>query len=93
MKDTNKKILQFPTPPDETMGTTAFFQVGSTRFAIHWSIQHLPAAKPMLPLVPRAKDTTGPIRSIKSAPEAPEGLKPPRTRTRKSGRFINASAG
>ena len=83
MKDTNKKILQFPKPPDEIMGTTAFFQVGSTRFAIHWSIQHLPPAKPMLRLVPRAKDTTGPIRS-RVPPKAPEGLKPSRARTTKS---------
>lgn len=58
MKNRNQNILQFPTPQEEPFPTTVFFQIGSTRFAIHMHIENLPPAEPRLRLVPKADTTT-----------------------------------
>jgi hypothetical protein len=55
MKNPNKKILQFPAPKGEPFPTTVFFQVGSTRFAIHMHIEELPPAEPRPRLVSQDK--------------------------------------
>jgi hypothetical protein len=48
MKNRPKKVLPFPTPPEEPLASTIIVQIGNDRFAIHWEIEELP---PTLPLV------------------------------------------
>ena len=42
------KILPFPTRPEEPAAETVVFQVGNDRFAVHWAIEELPPAAPLL---------------------------------------------
>jgi len=76
VKNRNKKILQFPTPPEEPLLTTVIFQVGSTRFAMHWSIEALPPAELQLRLVPQVNQITKRIHSSENIAAAPENSKP-----------------
>jgi len=76
VKNRNKKILQFPTPPEEPLLTTVIFQVGSTRFAMHWSIEALPPAELQLRLVPQVNQINKRIHSSENIAAAPENSKP-----------------
>ena len=76
MGNTSKKILQFPAPHEEPSAATVFFQIGSTRFAIHWSIEEPPPAEPPLRLVPKATKTTNGLYSPESFGAKPEYFKP-----------------
>jgi len=49
MKNRQKKVLQFPTPHQEPGASTIVIQIGGERFAIHWEIEDLPPAAPLLP--------------------------------------------
>jgi hypothetical protein len=40
--------LPFPTPPAEPLDATIIVQVGEDRFAIHWEIEELPPASPLV---------------------------------------------
>jgi len=42
MKNRQKKVLQFPTPPEEPRAQTILCQIGNERFAIHYEIEDLP---------------------------------------------------
>ena len=55
MKKSEKKVLPFPTPPKEPAATTIICQIGNERFAIHWEIEDLPPAAPLLRLQPPAR--------------------------------------
>jgi hypothetical protein len=44
-----QKILHFPKPPEEPGAQTIICQIGHERFAIHYEIEDLPPAAPMLP--------------------------------------------
>jgi hypothetical protein len=48
MKNRQKKVLPFPTPPEEPVASTIIVQVGKDRFAIHWEIEELPPASPVV---------------------------------------------
>jgi hypothetical protein len=48
MNNSRKKILQFPKPPEEPAASTIVCQIGSERFAIHYQIEDLPPARPLL---------------------------------------------
>ena len=48
MKNRQKNVLPFPSPPEEPEVTTIIVQIGNERFAIHWEVEDLPpAAKPL----------------------------------------------
>ena len=49
MKNNQKKVLQFPKPPEEPEAQTIVCQIGNERFAIHYEIEDLPPAAPVLP--------------------------------------------
>ena len=56
----NEKVLSFPKPRGEPEGSTIIVQIGTDRFAIHWQIEDLPRAVPLLwwkPEIPRATST------------------------------------
>jgi hypothetical protein len=55
MKNLEKKVLPFPTPPDEPGISTITVQIGSERFAIHWEVEELPPLPPLLPLLLRKR--------------------------------------
>jgi hypothetical protein len=48
MNNRQKKVLAFPTPPEEPLASTIVIQIGKDRFAIHWEIENLPPAAPLL---------------------------------------------
>jgi hypothetical protein len=49
MKNSQKKVLPFPEPPEEPAASPIVVQIGSERFAIHWEIEDLPpAAAPLV---------------------------------------------
>jgi hypothetical protein len=49
MENRQKKVLPFPTPPEEPVASTIIVQVGNDRFAIRWEIEELPpVARPVL---------------------------------------------
>jgi hypothetical protein len=48
MKNSKKKVLPFPKPPEEPAASTIVVQIGKERFAIHWEIEELPPAAPLL---------------------------------------------
>jgi hypothetical protein len=50
MKNSRKNILPFPTPPEEPAASTIVVQIGNERFAIHWEIEDLPPAAPLIEL-------------------------------------------
>jgi hypothetical protein len=41
-------VLPFPIPPEEPLASTIVVQIGNERFAIHWEIEDLPPAAPLL---------------------------------------------
>jgi len=55
MKNSQKKVLPFPTPPEEPAPSTIVVQIGTDRFAIHWEIEELPPAAPPLLWMPGSK--------------------------------------
>jgi hypothetical protein len=48
MKNRKKKVLPFPTPPEESAASMIVVQIGKERFAIHWEIEELPPAAPLV---------------------------------------------
>ena len=46
MEKSQKNVLPFPKPPEEP--ATIVVQIGSDRFAIHWEIEELPPAVPVV---------------------------------------------
>jgi hypothetical protein len=48
MKNSQKKVLPFPKPPEKRENSTIVVQIGSDRFAIHWEIEELPPAAPLV---------------------------------------------
>jgi hypothetical protein len=55
MKDSHKKVLSFPKPPEEPGAQTIICQIGNERFAIHYEIEDLPPAAPLPQWKQRAK--------------------------------------
>ena len=58
MKNSQKKVLPFPQPPEEPAASTIIVQVGSERFAIHYEIEELPPVGPLVLRKPIAKRAT-----------------------------------
>ena len=48
MKNSQKKVLPFPKPPEEPGAQTIVCQIGDERFAIHYEIEDLPPAASLL---------------------------------------------
>ena len=48
MKNTQKKVLPFPKPPEEPGAQSIICNIGDQRFAIHYQIEDLPPAVPAL---------------------------------------------
>jgi hypothetical protein len=48
MKNHRKKVLPFPKPPEEPANLPIVVQIGNERFAIHYEIEDLPPAAPLL---------------------------------------------
>jgi hypothetical protein len=67
MNKTEKKVLLFPTPPKEPAASTIICQIGNERFAIHFEIEDLPPAAPLLRLKPPARKGK-PIKSLRAGP-------------------------
>jgi hypothetical protein len=61
MKNDPKKLLAFPTPPEEPLDSTIVVQMGNQRFAIHWEVEKLPPAAPLLLWKRRARKATAKI--------------------------------
>jgi hypothetical protein len=63
MKNPQKKLLAFPTPPEEPGASTFVVQIGYHRFAIHfhWEIEDLPPAAPLAVWKGGAKKATAKI--------------------------------
>ena len=55
MKNSQKKVLLFPKPPTEPGAQTIVCQIGNERFAIHYEIEDLPPAAPLLHWKQRSK--------------------------------------
>jgi hypothetical protein len=55
MRNSQKKVLPFPTRPEELETQTIICQIGGERFAIHYEIEDLPPAAPGLQWKQRAK--------------------------------------
>ncbi|MCU1337762.1 MAG: hypothetical protein JWO19_3343 [Bryobacterales bacterium] len=55
MKNSQKKVLSFPKPPEEPGPQTIVCQIGGERFAIHYEIEDLSPAVPLLEWKRRAK--------------------------------------
>lgn len=49
MKNSQKKVLPFPKPPEPPETSTIAVQIGNEHFAIHWKIEELrpPATAPV----------------------------------------------
>jgi hypothetical protein len=61
MKNSHKKVLPFPTSPEELGTSTIVVQIGNDRFAIHWEIEELPPAAPLVVWKQRTKKATAKI--------------------------------
>jgi hypothetical protein len=48
MNNRLKKVLPFPALPEEPLASTIIVQIGNDRFAIHWEIDELPPASPLV---------------------------------------------
>ena len=48
MKNNQKKVLPFPKPAEEPVNAPIVVQIGGERFAIHYEIEDLPPAPPLL---------------------------------------------
>ena len=55
MKNSQKRVLPFPKPPEEPGAQTILCQIGNERFAIHYEIEDLPSAAPLLLLQARSQ--------------------------------------
>jgi hypothetical protein len=55
MKNSQKKVLSFPKPPEEPGAQTIIWQIGNERFAIHYEIEDLPPMAPLLEWKRRGK--------------------------------------
>lgn len=51
MQNSQKKILQFPKPPEQHVTSPIVVQIGSERFAIHYEIEDLLPIAPSPPVV------------------------------------------
>jgi hypothetical protein len=49
MKNSQKKVLLFPKAPEEPAASMIVVEIGNERFAIHWEMEELPPAAPLLP--------------------------------------------
>jgi hypothetical protein len=58
MKNRQKKVLPFPKPPEQPAASTIVVQIGKDRFALHWEMEELPPAVPMVRMKRRGKQTT-----------------------------------
>jgi hypothetical protein len=63
MKNRPKNVLLFPTPPAEPLDATIIVQAGADRFAIHWEIEELPPASPLVAGKRRAQKP--PVKIVK----------------------------
>ena len=61
MKNSHKSVLPFPAAPEEPAASTIVVQIGNDRFAIHWEIEELPPAAPLVPWKRGAKKATAKI--------------------------------
>jgi hypothetical protein len=61
MKNSQKKVLPFPEPPEELANSPIVVQIGNQRFAIHYEIEDLPPAAPLLQWRHPAKKATASI--------------------------------
>jgi hypothetical protein len=48
MKNSQKKVLPFPKPPEELEASKIVVQIGNERFAIHYEMEELPPVPPLL---------------------------------------------
>ena len=48
MQNGQKNVLLFPKAPEEPAASTIVVQIGSERFAIHWEVEELPPAAPLV---------------------------------------------
>ena len=55
MKNRQKKVLPFPTLPEEPLASTMIVQIGNDRFAIHWEIEELAPVSPLVVWKGRAR--------------------------------------
>jgi hypothetical protein len=53
-----KKVLPFPPPAEEPLASTIIVQIGNDRFAIHWKIEELPPASPLVARKRRTQKAT-----------------------------------
>ncbi len=58
MKNRQKKVLQFPKPPEESKTSPIVIQIGNERFAIHYKVEDL---RPVLLWNRRGKKATAKI--------------------------------
>ena len=58
MKNRQKKVLPFPKPLEEPAASTIVVQIGKDRFAIHWEMEKLPPAAPIVGLKRPGQQTT-----------------------------------
>jgi hypothetical protein len=61
MKNSQKKVLRFPAPPEEPANAPIVVQIGNERFAIHYEIEDLPPAVPLLLWKRPAKKAKAPV--------------------------------
>jgi hypothetical protein len=58
MKNRQRKVLPFPKPLEEPADSMIVVQIGKDRFAIHWEMEELPPAAPMVLFKRRGKHAT-----------------------------------
>jgi hypothetical protein len=61
MKNRQKKVLQFPKAPEEPETSPIVVQIGNERFAIHYQVEALRPAPPVLLWNRRSKKITAKI--------------------------------
>jgi hypothetical protein len=61
MKNSQKKVLPFPEPREEPGNSPIVVHIGDERFAIHYEIEDLPPAAPLLPWKRPAKKPKPPM--------------------------------
>jgi len=68
MKNSHKSVLPFPAAPEEPAASTIVVQIGNDRFAIHWEIEELPPAAPLVAVEARGQEGNCKDRQIAPAP-------------------------
>jgi hypothetical protein len=58
MKNRPRKVLSFTTPPEEPVTSPIIVQIRNDRFAIHWEIEDLPPAPPLVAWTRRTQKAT-----------------------------------